>query len=130
MGSGRSGGQGQPRGGGGRDGGRDASIGKTVKIKKGRYQGLMAQVIAATPTHYNVELLARFKKVTIARSEAEIVGDKQGPIEKTDTVAAPVYSFDQAMVTDIRKLEMCFYSSYVLCVALLLLHRLFHLHPF
>lgn len=95
MGSGRPG-QGQPRGGVG----RDAAIGKTVKIKKGRYQGLMAQVIAATPTHYNVELLARFKKVTIARSEAETVGDKQGPMNKTETVAAPVYSFDQAMVNN------------------------------
>ena len=102
VGSGRPGGQGQGRGGGG-GGGRDAAVGKTVKIKKGRYQGLMAQVIAATPTHYNVELLARFKKVTIARSEAETVGDKQGPINTADKAAAPVYSLDQTMVLDLNK---------------------------
>ena len=68
---------------------KDASVGKTVKIKSGKFKGLMAQVIDATATHYSVELLARFKKVTIQRSMADTVGDKLGPLEGDRRTAAP-----------------------------------------
>lgn len=53
-------------------------IGSAVKITKGAYKGLSAQIISTTSTHFTVELLARLKKVTVARDDVIIIGDKTG----------------------------------------------------
>lgn len=80
--SGSRGGGGRGGGGGGGRIGKDSAINQTVKIKKGAYKGLLAQVIDATPTHFHVELLAKLKKVVIERDKAVIVGNTQGSFER------------------------------------------------
>jgi len=39
-------------------------------------------VIDSTDTHYNLELLARFKRVTVEKSVVDTVGDKQGILQQ------------------------------------------------
>jgi transcription elongation factor SPT5 len=74
---------------GNRGGGRDYMIGKTVRITKGGFKGLLAQVVDATPTHYSVELLAKLKKIVVERSNTVFVGDEKGSLEKTTKRGAP-----------------------------------------
>eukprot|EP01038_Epipyxis_sp_PR26KG_P011691 gene11691-15654_t len=62
-------------------GGKDSSIGKTVRITKGAYKSMLAQVIDVTPTHFSVELLAKLKKVVIERSKTVFVGDSNGSFD-------------------------------------------------
>ena len=50
-------------------GAKDVNIGKTVMIIRGQYKGYQAQVIDATETHFQVELLARLKKISIERDK-------------------------------------------------------------
>lgn len=67
---------------GNRGGGRDWMVGKTVRITKGGFKGLLAQVVDATPSHYSVELLAKLKKIVVERANALYVGDEKGSLEK------------------------------------------------
>jgi hypothetical protein len=64
-------------------GGKDAAVGKTVKILKGAYKGFLANVISATPTTFTLELLARVRKIVIDRVKCKEVGDKDGAFDKT-----------------------------------------------
>ena len=62
-----------------------ASVGKTIRILRGQFKGLLAQVIDATQSHYLVELLAKLKRVNIPIDITVIVGDKQGSLHNTAT---------------------------------------------
>lgn len=57
---------------------KDPALNTTVKIIRGALKGLLANVVDATPTHFNLELLARFKKIVIERSKVEPAGDRSG----------------------------------------------------
>jgi transcription elongation factor len=59
---------------------KDPSIGKTIVITSGQYKGYDANVIAATETHFEVELLAKLKKISIERSKTQVVGDLYGSL--------------------------------------------------
>lgn len=62
--------QSTPNGGGGTMRlGRDPLVSKTVTITKGAYKGLSGVILGATDTHYNVELLAKLKKVTVPKAD-------------------------------------------------------------
>lgn len=63
---------------------RDDTVGMTVKITKGSFKGMLAQVVDATPTHFSLELLARMKKIVIERSKAVPVGDAGGSLTRQD----------------------------------------------
>lgn len=83
---------------GNRGGGRDYMIGKTVRITKGGFKGLLAQVVDATPTHYSVELLAKLKKIVVERANTVFVGDEKGSLEKKPTArGAPGMPADQTI---------------------------------
>lgn len=71
-------------------GGRDWMVGKTVRITKGGFKGLLAQVVDATPTHYSVELLAKLKKIVVERNNTVYVGDEKGSLEKANQRGGPV----------------------------------------
>merc|ERR1711871_740326 len=65
-------------GGGGGGFSKDPAIGKTLKVIKGSYKGLLAQCVGVTPTQYSIELLARVKRMMIDKAKCKIVGDKNG----------------------------------------------------
>lgn len=67
---------------------RDASVGITVRITKGQYKGMLAQVVDASGDSYTVELLARFKKITIDKASTVPVGDKGGSLDPKKRVVA------------------------------------------
>lgn len=86
--------QGGGRGGGARGGGggRDPLIGTTVRITKGAYKGLLAQVADGDGVFYNMELLAKLKKVVINRENFVSVGDRHGPSGgQQGSMAGPSY---------------------------------------
>ncbi len=75
--------QSQQSGGGGRGRGRqdDGLIGKTVRIQAGNWKGYLGAVSDATPTHVQVELHSRQKKVMVLREKVAVAGDKYGATE-------------------------------------------------
>lgn len=68
---------------------RDPAIGTTVRITKGGYKTMLAQIIEATGSHYKVELLAKLKKVIVPKSDVLVVGDKHGSYEKHNNNSVP-----------------------------------------
>lgn len=60
---------------------RDSNVGKTVRITKGQWKGELAQVVDATGTHYNVELLSKMRKVMVEKEKTMLVGDKGGTLD-------------------------------------------------
>jgi transcription elongation factor len=70
-------------GGGNFKGGKDPDIGKTIRIIRGSFKGLLGTIVDVTATHYSVELLARMKKIIIEREHTLIVGTKNGAIAST-----------------------------------------------
>jgi len=76
--------------------GKDPDIGKTVRIIKGGFKGLLGQVVEATPTHYSLELLSRFKKIAIEKEKTVIVGTKEGSLTQTYNENAPTDYFNIA----------------------------------
>ena len=60
---------------------RDSNVGNTVRITKGQYKGELAQIVDATGTHYNVELLSKMRKVMIEKEKTILVGDKAGTMD-------------------------------------------------
>mmetsp|Transcript_39767 Transcript_39767/g.119560 ORF Transcript_39767/g.119560 Transcript_39767/m.119560 type:complete len:1121 (+) Transcript_39767:451-3813(+) len=73
------GGKGGPPGARGRK--EDGLIGKTVRIQAGQWKGYLGAVSDATPTHVQVELHSRLKKVMVVRERVAVVGDKFGSTE-------------------------------------------------
>ena len=71
----------QPQGGPGRGRRDDGLIGKTVRIQAGNWKGYLGGVSDATPTHVQVELHSRTKKVLVLRERVAVVGDKFGATE-------------------------------------------------
>lgn len=75
---------GGPNGMGGRGGGpgsrfaKDPLIGATVRITKGQYRGLSAQVANGENGFYQLEILAKMKKVTLPASNFIQEGDEKG----------------------------------------------------
>lgn len=59
----------------------DGLIGKTVRCQAGNWKGYLGTVADATPTHVQVELHSRLKKVMILRDKVAVVGDKYGSTE-------------------------------------------------
>lgn len=59
----------------------DGLIGKTVRIQAGQWKGYLGAVSDATPTHVQVELHSRLKKVMVVRERVAVVGDKFGSTE-------------------------------------------------
>lgn len=78
--------QSQQRGANGPNRGRrdDGLIGKTVRIQAGNWKGYLGAVADATPTHVQVELHSRLKKVMVLRERVAVVGDKFGATEDPD----------------------------------------------
>lgn len=74
-----------------RRGGRDESIGKTVRIIKGEYKGMLAQVVDSVNDSYQVELLAKMKKINIPKAKTVMVGDKEGSLT-SDTRNSTLYA--------------------------------------
>mmetsp|Transcript_60695 Transcript_60695/g.72054 ORF Transcript_60695/g.72054 Transcript_60695/m.72054 type:complete len:564 (-) Transcript_60695:122-1813(-) len=70
-------GRGPPRGGKSDDG----MIGKTVRVQSGAWKGYLGVVTDATPTHVQVELHSRLKKVMVVRERVAVIGDKFGATE-------------------------------------------------
>lgn len=66
---------------GGRGRNEDNLIGKTVRIQSGNYKGYLGIVSDATPTHVQVEVHSRLKKVMVLRDRVAVVGDKFGSTE-------------------------------------------------
>jgi transcription elongation factor SPT5 len=62
----------------------DGIIGKTVRIQAGNWKGYLGAVADATPTHVQVELHSRLKKVMVLRDRVVVVGDKYGATEDAD----------------------------------------------
>ena len=54
--------------------------GKTLRITKGPYKGMLGQVVDVINDTYNIELLAKMKKIVIEKSKTVIVGDREGCI--------------------------------------------------
>lgn len=48
--------------------GRDPDIGRTVRIIRGGFKGLLGTVVDVTASHYSLELLARMKKIVIEKN--------------------------------------------------------------
>ncbi len=67
--------------GGGRGRKDDGLIGKTVRMQAGNWKGYIGTVSDATPTHVQVELHSRLKKVMVLRERVAVVGDKFGATE-------------------------------------------------
>ena len=63
-----------------RPGAKDAMIGKSVKLSKGSYKGMLGHIVDSTETHYWVELHGRLKKIHVEKEKVHIVGDKQGAV--------------------------------------------------
>jgi transcription elongation factor SPT5 len=59
----------------------DGLIGKTVRIQAGNWKGYLGGVSDATPTHVQVELHSRQKKVMVLREKVAVAGDKFGATE-------------------------------------------------
>lgn len=59
----------------------DGLIGKTVRIQAGNWKGYLGSVADATPTHVQIELHSRLKKVMVLRERVAVVGDKFGATE-------------------------------------------------
>jgi transcription elongation factor len=85
---------GTPGGSTARGSSRDPAIGTTVRITKGGYKAMLAQIIEATGSHYKVELLAKLKKVIVPKSDVLVAGDKHGSYEKHTNNAAPAFGAD------------------------------------
>jgi len=62
----------------------DGLIGKTVRIQSGNWKGYIGTVADATPTHVQVELHSRLKKIMVTRERISVVGDKFGATEDPD----------------------------------------------
>ncbi len=62
----------------------DNLIGKTVRIQNGNWKGYIGTVTDATPTHVQVELHSRLKKVMVAKEKVLVAGDKFGTTEVAD----------------------------------------------
>ena len=62
----------------------DNLIGKTVRIQAGNWKGYIGTVSDATPTHVQVELHSRLKKVMVGRQKVAVAGDKFGATEVAD----------------------------------------------
>ena len=54
--------------------------GKTLRITKGPYKGMLGQVVDVINDTYNIELLAKMKKIVIEKSKTVIVGGREGCI--------------------------------------------------
>jgi len=67
---------------------KDPMVGKTVKLKKGSYKGLLAHIVDSTDTHYAVELHGRLKKLNIEKEKVVVVGDKEGAVNNDGTPMA------------------------------------------
>ena len=59
----------------------DGLVGKTVRIQAGNWKGYLGSVADATPTHVQVELHSRLKKILVLRERVAVVGDKYGATE-------------------------------------------------
>lgn len=78
--------------------GDDGLSGKTVRIQAGNWKGYLGTVSDATPTHVQVELHSRLKKVMVVREKVAVVGDKFGATEEaehanTNPMMAPTTPF-------------------------------------
>jgi transcription elongation factor SPT5 len=69
---------------GGRGARDDTMIGKTVRIQSGVWKGYLGCVADTTPTHVQVELHSRLKKVMVAKDRVSVAGDKFGATEDPD----------------------------------------------
>ena len=59
----------------------DGMIGKTVRIQSGTWKGYLGCVSDTTPTHVQVELHSRLKKVMVLKDKVAVAGDKFGATE-------------------------------------------------
>lgn len=77
----------------------DGLTGKTVRIQAGNWKGYLGTVSDATPTHVQVELHSRLKKVMVVREKVTVIGDKFGATETaerevtTEMMTAPTTPF-------------------------------------
>ena len=69
----------------------DALVGKTVRIKAGKWKGYLGMCADANPTHVQVELHSRLKKVMVLRENVAVVGDKFGATEDTNYASNPLH---------------------------------------
>jgi len=67
----------------------DGLIGKTVRIQAGNWKGYLGSVADATPTHVQVELHSRLKKIMVLRERVAVVGDKFGATEDPNRSSLP-----------------------------------------
>lgn len=63
----------------------DNLINKTVRIQGGNWKGYLGTVSDSTPSHVQVELHSRLKKVMVAREKIAVVGDKFGATDTSDS---------------------------------------------
>merc|ERR1711968_218147 len=75
---------------------KDSMIGKTVMIIKGGYKGFLAHVNDATETHYQVEILAKLKKISIEKAKTKLAGDNLGSL--TADGQRPTQEHNQALL--------------------------------
>mmetsp|Transcript_29473 Transcript_29473/g.60345 ORF Transcript_29473/g.60345 Transcript_29473/m.60345 type:complete len:1391 (+) Transcript_29473:80-4252(+) len=78
-----------PRSQSGRDGPMrgerdDSLMGKTVRIQAGQWKGYLGTVSHTTPTHVQVELHSRLKKVMVVKERVHVIGDKFGATDNGD----------------------------------------------
>lgn len=71
----------------------DSLIGKTVRIQSGNYKGYLGIVTDATPTHVQVEVHSRLKKVMVLRDRVAVAGDKFGSTEDPSRISSAVPNF-------------------------------------
>jgi len=80
---------------GGRGGGRnkdDTLIQKTVRIQSGKWKGYLGCVSDANPTHVQVELHSRMKKIMVARDRVAVIGDRFGATDNPERTNGNPYS--------------------------------------
>jgi len=63
----------------------DALFAKTVRIQSGTWKGYIGVVTDSTPTHVQVELHSRLKKVMVVKERVAAIGDRHGPTEGPQT---------------------------------------------
>ncbi|CAE7269249.1 Spt5 [Symbiodinium microadriaticum] len=65
-----------------RAGAKDDMIGKSVKLGKGSYKGMLGHIVDSTETHFWVELHGRLKKIYVEKEKVQVVGDKHGAVNE------------------------------------------------
>ena len=61
-----------------------------IIFQSGKWKGYMGCVCDATPTHVQVELHSRLKKIMVVRDRVSVIGDKYGATDNPERSSVPI----------------------------------------